>query len=248
LFPILSLVAWTLVGTVIVAPQLSMYPASGFVLWSLVTISLATSAGTAYIVYAIIDRRNKHFGRDKALLSSIVQSLLSNSRRDDMKTLIAANSAERELSTIIREDHERSGILWGLLAMVPYVGSLFTIIVSQLVSGDYRKHETTENIVLGDIDNAIRSAGFRPISMAQIVQTMADVSGLVLVGSVMLLFAVASSFLLVSIAGLGAVLVAVPLSLGALSVVTIYSAIESPLGHFNTHQIVDSELVQSITS
>lgn len=232
----------------IVIPQLSAYPASALLLWLLATIGIAVSAGTSYIVYALIDRRNKHFGRDNALLSTSIDRLLSKTGRDDMKTLINANSAERDFSRMLQEDHERSGILWGLLAMVPYIGSLFTIVVLQLVSRDYRKHATVEGLVLEDIDNTVKSAGSQPILRAPEVQTLADVSGLVLVGSVMLLFAFAYSFLLLSIAGGGAVSVVVALVLGALSIVTIYSAIESPVAHFNTHRAVDARLLQSITS
>ncbi|HZY94740.1 MAG TPA: hypothetical protein VFE98_07805 [Candidatus Bathyarchaeia archaeon] len=232
----------------IVTGQRSAYVASSFLFGLLATIGLATSAGTAYIVYAIIDRRNKHFGRDKALLSSSIAHLQSNTRGDDLKTLINVNSAERDFSTIIRDDHERSGILWGLLAMVPYIGPLFTIIVLQLVSADYRKHATMENIVFEDIDNTARSAGFQPISKAPLPHTIADVSGLVLVGSVVLLFTFAYSFLLLIIAGGRGAFVVVPLCLGALSIITIYSSIESPVAHFNLHRTVEAGLVQSVTS
>lgn len=247
LSPIGSLALWTLLGTVTVTGQLGAYTASTFVSGLFATLGLAASAGTSYLVYAIIDRRNKHFGRDRALLSSSLAYLQSKTRADDMKTLIDANSAERDFSRMIREDHERSGILWGLLAMVPYIGSLFTIVVLQFVSRDYRNHAIMEKIVFEDIDNTARSAGFQPISKAPPLQTISDVSGLVLVGSVVLLFAFAYSFLLLVIAGGKGIAVILPLCLGALSIITMYYSIESPVAHFNLHRTVDAGLMQSIS-
>ncbi len=244
--PITSFTIWTLLGTIFIAGILGPFSDPVFLLGLLASLGFAFASGTAYLVYLLVNRRNKHSAREKALLLVTIENLQSKIPGDDVKTQIHLNSGERDLSTLLQEDRERSALLWGLLSMIPYVGPLLIITILEFVSGDYKKHAARESLVVEDIGNAVKVLGVHGIPEVEKLRATPDMLETVLLGIAALLFSFTYSLFLFYLSGARSVLVSVPLWLSAVSVVSMYSAIRFPIPHFSVHQTTDNAILRSM--
>lgn len=243
-FPLASLLDWTLLGTLLATDQFAA-SAGPLLLGLLTIIGLTFSSGTGYIVYVLVNRRNKHFAREKALLITSVENLQSKTSRGDVRTQIQVNSAERDLYAMIQDDHERSAILWGLLSIIPFIGSIFTIVVLQLVSGDYKNHANREGAVIEDITNLGKGAGIQALRSWPISHESAIATSQIMLAIVALLLSFAYSLYLIYLAGGKGVLFAIPLWLSVLALVSTNSAIRSPQTHFDSHRNMDETILRA---
>src|SRR5437588_8875 len=73
--------------------------------------------------------------------------------------LLALNSAEEGFYRLSRGEHERSAVLWALLASVPIVGWIFLFAALWFLSRDFAKHSRLEGPVLEDMDRTMKGAG-----------------------------------------------------------------------------------------
>lgn len=244
LLPIAVLFDWTILGTLLATDQLAAYGNPVFLLGLLIIIGLTFSFGSGYVVYALVNRRNKHFARAEAFLATSVEYLRSKIPREDVRAQILVNSAERDLFVMVQEGHERSSILWGLLSTIPYIGPFFTIVMLQLMSGDYKKHAAKEGAVIEDITTPGKGPGIQGSATWQVPHQSSDTTESIMLAIAGLTLSFAYSLYLIYLAGEKGVLVAIPLWLNVLGLVSIYSAIRSPQPHFNSHRNIDERVTQ----
>src|SRR5213593_315267 len=107
---------------------------------------LLLSAATAYLVYMLVNRRNIHVAREQAVLAKTLDWAMFRTKQDDLKTLLPLNSAEHGFAELVQSSGEKSGILWGMLSMIPFVGWLAMVYVLSFLSGDLKKHELREEV------------------------------------------------------------------------------------------------------
>jgi len=211
-----------------------------FVVGGFGIVGLATSAAASYVVYALVDRANKHSSRTRALLWKGVSELESRSRMTGQEALLPLSSAEEGLYRLSRGEHERSAVLWALLASIPVVGWIFLVVALWLLSRDFARHSRLEEFVLEDIDRTMKGAGIQGISVKHARVGSHDMLGTIVV--------IAAVIELLSVFLLGPVgcFVLVYLTVGAFSLVWIDLSIRDPLAHFSFHSQFEPDLLRSL--
>src|SRR6266581_8938732 len=102
-------------------------------------LGFLASTGLAYLVFRVVDRKNKHALRMREIFSESLRRIESETRPGQLSVLLPLNSAEQDFSTLLQNTHERSAILWAMLVLIPYLGWLFLIIA---LSTTYQKSQT----------------------------------------------------------------------------------------------------------
>jgi hypothetical protein len=227
-------VAWWAAGAGAVASSLTL------VVSGLGIVGLAVSAAASRVVYTLVNRANSHSGRTRALLSSAIGELESRIGTTRQGALLSLNSAEEGFYRLSRGEHERSAVLWALLASIPVIGWIFLIAALWSLSRDFAKHSRFEESVLEDLDRAMKGTGLPGVSVQHAPFGSHGVLGIV--AGVAVLIELSSVFLL----GLVGALVLIYLTVGAFSLVWIDFSIRDPTAHFAFHSLFEPELLRSL--
>ena len=203
-------------------------------------VGLAASAAASYLVYALVNRANLHSSRTRALLWNAISGLESKIGTAGQGPLLPLTSAEEGLYKLFRGEHERSAVLWALLASVPIVGWIFLVAALWFLSRDFAKHCRLEELVLEDVDRTMKGAGLEGVS----VRTTPVGSRDVLVAAV----AIASLIELLSVFLLGPAggLVLIYLTVGAFSLIGLDLSIRDPISHFSYHSQFEPDILRSL--
>ncbi len=228
------LVAWWAAGAGLGTSNLT------FVFSGLGIVGLAASAAASYMVYTLVNRVNKHSSRTRALLSTAISELelrIGTARRE---ALLPLNSAEDDLYRLSRGEHERSAVLWALLASIPIIGWIFLVAALWFLSRDFAKHTRLEELVLEDVDRAMKGAGLQGISVKHAPVDSRDFLGIAVV--------VASLVELLSVLPLGPTgsFVLIYLTVGAFSLVWLDLSMRDPTPHFAFHSQFEPEILRSL--
>jgi hypothetical protein len=203
-------------------------------------VGLAASAAASYVVYALVNRANKHSGRTRALLWNAIRELEVKIRTAGQGAMLPLSSAEEGFHKLSRTEHERSAVLWALLASIPIVGWIFLVAALWFLSRDLAKHNRLEELVLEDVDRTMKAAGFQGISVRHAPVGARDVLGMVVV--LVSLIELLSVFLL----GPVGCLVLIYLTVGALSLVWLDLSMRDPTPHFAFHSQFEPEILRSL--
>jgi hypothetical protein len=227
-------VAWWAAGAGIGSVNL------GLVVSGLGTVGLAASAAASYLVYALVNRGNVHSSRTRALLGNAISELESKTRTTSQGALLPLNSAEEGLYRLFREEHERSALLWALLASIPIIGWIFLVAALWFLSRDLAKHSRLEELVLEDVDRTMKGTGLQGINVRHAPVASRDILGIS--------FAVASLIELLSMFLLGSAggLVLIYLTVGAFSLVWLDLSIRDPMTHFSFHSQFEPDILRSL--
>jgi len=182
---------------------------------------LIFSAASSYLVYQLINRRNMHFAREEALLWKTLDQVRSKTPQSDMRTLLPLSFAEQNLFRLSAMGKERSAVLWGLLALIPYAGWLAIVYALAFLSHDLGKHEQMEDMVLEDMGR---------VMVAQSGQAFPTRLGRMPRQTVPL-------YLVFSI-----------ITLGIFPLVWFYLSVKDPQAHFEYHRSVEASLASSLAS
>jgi len=119
---------------------------------AILTVSLALFSAVLwiYVLYKWIDRRNKHFKRVSLLYEDILDFLEEEGVEDKVKR------ARRTLRDFKGDIDEKSAVLWVVLTIVFNPVILY---IYHFLTRDYYNHETNENKVIEDIEEAIKESG-----------------------------------------------------------------------------------------
>ena len=201
---------------------------------------LAASAAASHLVYALVNRGNLHSSRTRALLWNVISGLESRIGTAGQGALLSLNSAEEGFYRLSRGEHERSAVLWALLASVPIVGWIFLVAALWFLSRDFAKHSRLEEPVLEDMDRTMKGAGSQGVSVRSTPVGSHDVLGAaVAIASVIELLSV---FLLGPAGGL----VLIYLTVGASSLIWLDLSIRDPISHFSSHSQFEPDILRSL--
>ncbi len=260
LAPVASFTLWATIALLPIAVPTTNTSFPSFLLPTLVLLGLLLSALTGYLVYILVDRRNKHLGRTEAIYGSTLESVRSKTPPEDLKTLLPLSSAEHNFSRLVQQSGERSAILWGLMVTLPYVGWLSLIYVLWFLSHDMEKHESREELILQDLERSIVATGGQSMPRREIRSPFGN-AGVYVVLSLILLFI--ASYGAISAWGsliLMAVLPSSPSpSLDSLLILTtsliflgvvlngwLYQTMRGPMAHFAHHQQLETSLLKEL--
>ena len=203
-------------------------------------VGLAASAAASYVVYTLMNRANKHFSRTQALLGKAIDELQSRIGTAGHGALLPLSSADEGLYKLSRGEHERSAVLWALLASIPVIGWMFLVAALWLVSRDFTKHARLEELVLEDVDRSMKGNGLQGISVRHASVASRDILGVLV--SIVSLIELLSAFLL----GPAGCLVLIYLTVGAFSLVWLDLSIRDPTVHFSFHSQFESDILRSL--
>ncbi len=182
---------------------------------------LIFSAASSYLVYQLINRRNMHFAREEALLWKTLDQVRSKTPQSDMRTLLPLSFAEQNLFRLSVMGKERSAVLWGLLALIPYAGWLAIVYALAFLSHDLGKHEQMEDMVLEDMGR-VMMAHSGPAFPTRLGRMPRQTVPLYLVFSI--------------------------ITLGIFPLVWLYLSVKNPQAHFEYHRSVEASLASSLAS
>jgi len=203
-------------------------------------LGLAASAAAAYLVFRLVNRGNEHSARTRALLLATLSSLEARAGPSGQRALLPLNSAEEGFYKLNRGERERSAVLWALLSLIPFVGWNFLVVAQWRLSRDLEKHSRLEDLVLEDVDRALRSVGTQGIPVRRVPIRSHDALGITIVTvSIIELF---SSLVI----GLVGSLILIYLTVGAFSLFWIDLSMRDPAGHFHYHSQLEADMLRAL--
>lgn len=208
----------------------------GPVLELLGTLGLLSSVGTAYLIYAIVDRSNRHYSQTQQLFWNALKTL--ESKPSDSNAMISFRSAEESTARLASAENQRSAVLWALLSMTPLAGWIFIVAILWLLSRSLAKHSQLEGHVIEDLDRSLRASGLQGITGG-----VTMILGRNAFGAIVILATLAElvSALIIGYAGCLAVIF---ITLGSLSLLWLDFSISDPFQHFQNQFRIDTDIVR----
>jgi len=144
-------------GYVLYSTPPPIFPIASLILGTILV--LLGGVVNIYVVYKWVKRRNDHFVRAIALFDRAKEYLAKGWRA----------KAEAELSRMDKlikdyqlEFEHRNPVLWALLQLVPYVGSILLLYVYHFLNRDFWRHYLWERRVLEALNEALARIGVEP--------------------------------------------------------------------------------------
>jgi hypothetical protein len=179
-------------------------------------LGFGASTGLAYIVFRVIDRQNRHAMRMQEIFSEAFKRVESETRPQQTAILVPLSSAEQDFSALVEKTHERSGVLWAMLTLIPYLGWIFLIVALYHVSQASDSHEQTERLLLEDLDRVLGVRGSQRIPVRAGYFPSRNSAG----------------FLIASL-----------VTLGIFSIFWLYQVVSGPEAHFGYHSDFEPNLL-----
>jgi hypothetical protein len=179
-------------------------------------LGLGASTGLAYIVFRVIDRQNKHALRMQEIFSQALKRVESETRPEQTAILVPLSSAEQDFSALVQKTHERSGVLWAMLMLIPYLSWIFLIMALYHLSQESDSHEQTERLLLEDLDRVLGVRGSQRIPVR--IGHFPSRNG--------------AGFLIASL-----------LTVGIFSIFWLYQMVSGPVDHFRYHSDFEPDLI-----
>jgi len=225
-FGIASYVLWAVLAVLYLTGMLQQIPSFsiplllGSIFFDATTwlslLAFGASTGLAYIVFRVIDRQNKHVLRMQAIFSEALKRAESETRPEQTDILVPLSSAEQDFSAFVQKTHERSGVLWAMLVLIPYLGWIFLIIALYHLSQASDSHEQTERLLLEDLDRVLGVRGSQRIPVRTGYFPSRNSAG----------------FLIASL-----------VTVGIFSIFWLYQMVSGPMDHFRYHSDFEPNLI-----
>ncbi len=203
-------------------------------------VGLGASAAGSYLVYALLNRANLHSSRTRELLWNAISGLESRIGTAGQGVLLPLTMAEEGFYRLSRGEHERSAVLWALLASVPIIGWIFLVAALWFLSRDFAKHGRLEELVLEDVNRTMKGAGLQGVSVRNTPIGSRDVLGAAVI------IASLTELLSVFLLGPAGGLVLIYLTVGASSLIWLDLSIRDPTSHFSSHSQFEPDILRSL--
>lgn len=118
------------------------------------TLGLVAFAGTAYLVYLLVNRRNSHFAREQALFGKVLEIIRSKVRPEDASAQASLASNYQCYYWFAQSSGEKSAILQALLTPIGWILVMFELL---FLSEDWKEHEKREDYMIQELN---RTLGF----------------------------------------------------------------------------------------
>jgi len=121
--------------------------------------SIVLSVLSAYLVYELVSRRNKHFMRQRGLVSYLLARLKPevSGRGSDVEIPFAL--LERKNRDAAIEEPERSAIILAILVFIPLVNIFAWLYTFYYLTKDFHDHERGENTMVEDLARMFERLG-----------------------------------------------------------------------------------------
>lgn len=201
-------------------PRFVWLPFLGLGLFGL--LALAAGLVNIYVVYKWVDRRNKHFRRTLMLYESLRELLARLSAEKGVYVGEQLQILERDLKEYSYGLTEKNPVLWALLQVIPWIGSIILFYVYHFLNKDFLEHYRRESYILGDIGRIMKDLNLeiQPPSFTRDYR-FPDRSTVVYI-------------------------VATILTLGLFSFYWVYTLTKDPNEHFKEHSMMEEPLIQQL--
>lgn len=211
-----------------------------FVIELLSAFGLLASGLTAYLIYALVDRCNRHYSQTQLLFWNALETI--EAKPSDPNTMISLRSAEESAARLVGAESQRSAVLWALLSMIPLLGWVFILTILWLLSRNLAKHSQLEGPLIEDVDRSFRSFGSHGVTGGTTPITARNTLGAIVI------LATLAELILVSYIGFTGCLAVMFLTLGGLCLLWLDLSISDPLQHLQNQSRIDADIVRLLPS
>ncbi|MBS7641578.1 hypothetical protein KEJ40_00195 [Candidatus Bathyarchaeota archaeon] len=186
-------------------------------------VAIAMRLFNIYIVYRLVDRRNRHFRRVLRLFDSVRDYIVAVSVERGVYVRDRLQLLERDLRDAGYEWRERDAFIWAILQVIPIVGSLILIYVYHFLNKDFLSHTRMERYILSsfssiavEVNPKAKPIGFSPDYLFPDRSTV--------------VYLIATIF-----------------SLGFFIIYWVYTLAKDPNEHFREHRVVEDRLLEELS-
>ncbi len=172
----------------------------------------------AYLLYKLINRRNKHFQRQGFLYDDLTNLAKELAAKKGVDISLSLNNMERANREARYEETEKSAALW---AIVTFFIGITALYVYYFLMKDFYKHERHEDMFLDDLNRSLIAAGVT-INLPRRALPIPDRSFVV--------------YLILSI-----------FTLGIFSIYWLYVLLTDPNGHFRQQALTEDTVLAQVT-
>lgn len=115
---------------------------------------------SVYVLYKLIDRRNKHFKRQFFFNHALLNLLKKLNERCCGRVSERIRRLERLLREAEFNESERSAALWVILA---FLTGILTFYVYHFLTKDFKKHEEREELLVEEVKHCLSELGLTPM-------------------------------------------------------------------------------------
>ncbi len=172
----------------------------------------------AYVLYKLVNRRNKHFQRQGFLYDDLTNLAKDLAAKKGVDISLGLNNMERTNREARYEETEKSAALW---AIVTFFIGITALYVYYFLMKDFYKHERREDIFLDDLNRSLSTAGVT-INLPRRALPIPDRSFIL--------------YLILSI-----------ITLGIFSIYWLYVLLTDPNGHFRQQALTEDTILSQVT-
>lgn len=195
------------------------------ILWHTIAsiILIAMHLFNVYIVYKLVDRRNKHFRRILRLFESMRDYIVSLSIEKDIYVRDRIQILERDIRDASYEWSERDAFIWAILQSIPVLGLLILIYIFHFLNRDFLAHSRMERYILSSFSSIAVEVNprFKPVGFSP-DYVFPDRSTAVYI-------------------------VATIVTLGFFILYWIYTLTNDPNKHFREHRVMEDKLLEELS-
>ncbi len=171
----------------------------------------------AYLLYKLINRRNKHFQRQGFLYDDLTNLAKELAVKKGVDISLSLNNMERTNREARYEETEKSAALW---AIVTFFIGITALYVYYFLMKDFYKHERHEDMFLDDLNRSLIAAGVT-INLPRRALPIPDRSFVI--------------YFILSI-----------ITLGIFSIYWVYVLLTDPNGHFRQQALTEDTILAQV--
>lgn len=171
-----------------------------------------------YMLYKLINRRNKHFQRQGFLYEDLTNLAKELATKKGVDISLGLNNMERTNREARYEETEKSAALW---AIVTFFIGITAFYVYYFLVKDFYKHERREDMFLEDLNRVLMAAGLT-INLPRRTQPIPD-----------------RSFVLFFILSI--------ITLGVFTIYWLYVLLTDPNSHFRQQALTEDTILAQVT-
>ncbi len=199
----------------------------------LVVVGLVAQILYAYLLYKLVNRRNKHFQRHGFLYDDLMTMVRELGAKKGVDVSLMLNNMDRTSKEVRFDETEKSAALWAIitfaLGILSYVSLGITAIalwiavmyVYYFLMKDFYKHERREDMFLDDLNRSLMAVGVT-INFPRRTLPIPDRSFIL--------------YLILSI-----------ITLGIFSIYWLYVLLTDPNGHFRQQALTEDTILAQVT-
>ena len=190
----------------------------GLLFTSIFLVGFVASILSVYMLYKLINRRNKHFQRQGFLYDDLANMARELAAKKGVDISINLNNMQRAGQEARYEETEKSAALWAIVTFFIGITGLY---VYYFLMKDFYKHERREDMFLDDLNRALLAGGVT-INLPRRTLPVPD-----------------RSFVLYIILSI--------ITLGVFSIYWLYVLLTDPNSHFRQQALTEDTILAQVT-